>query len=228
MFLQGNDIFLLKPYAPKNDDEYVVSVYIWRHSFTRQHLTGIVQRIAPNLLTGDVKKLNDKRFKEKMSVRLLLAKLLELMHDAVAYCVTGRPYLRFFPYEISMSHTADVYAVSIANFRHGIDIERWGEKALRVKKMFVNAEEEACLMPMLPYKTLEQNATLVWSAKEAVYKWKDRVGLSLRNDILLKQSETRDILEVNVGKQHEKAFVNYKSYTNCILTCCGARSFAIK
>ncbi len=228
MYLQNNDIYLLKPYSLEKAKEQTVSIYLWKHTFTRKELTDVANHIAPNLLNNDIYELNDKRFKEKVSVRLLLAKLLDVSHDVVAYHDTGKPYLECFPYEISMSHTADVYAVSMACFRHGMDVEKWGNKALKVKRMFVNAAEDEGLMTMLPHKTLQEKATLVWSAKEAVYKWKDKAGLSLKNDILLMQSEWDDSLQVNVGAQHEKAFVNYKSYADCILTCCGARPFAIK
>ena len=226
--LLGGEICNLQPLKCCEDERNIVHVWLWKHAYSRTDLVDMVKQIAPNLLLADLECLNDKRFQEKISTRLLLAQLLGEKGDAVAYYSTGRPYLKNALYEISMSHTDGVYAVSVACFRHGIDIEKWGTKAHRVEKMFVNDCERLQLLSKIPFETLEERATVVWSAKEAVYKMKDIEGLSLKHDIALGTNNNGNKLNVYLPKHSEKAFVTYKSYPECILTCCGAMPFEIK
>lgn len=224
-----NDILTLPSFKENGESEspHLLHVYIWKHHFNRSELIALAQKIAPWMKIDDEKGMCDKRFIERLSIRLLCAKLFDTQQDIIAYHATGRPFLKDFPYEISISHSNDNYAISIASFRHGIDIERWGNKAERVSRMFVN-EEDKQTMETLPLHLLQEKMTLLWSAKEAVYKYKDVEGLSFKDDIQFLSSSKDNELIAALPKSKDKAFVCYKTMPDYVLTCCGATHFAIK
>jgi phosphopantetheinyl transferase len=89
-------------------------------------------------------------------------------------------------YHFSISHCGD-YAAAIVSRdkRVGIDIEIPGEKALRVKDKFLNEEEKKNFLGDDPIRTV----TLLWCAKEAVFKWYGLGNVDFRNHILLKKNE---------------------------------------
>lgn len=224
-----NDILTLPSFREKEEkvSPHSLYVYIWKHHFNRSELIALAQRIAPWMIVDDDRTMCDKRLIERLSIRLLCTKLFDVQHDVIAYHTTGRPFLKDFPYEISISHSNDNYAISIAPFRHGIDIEGWGNKAERVSRMFVN-EEERQTIDTLSLQHLQEKMTLLWSAKEAVYKYKDVEGLSFKDDIRLLPSNGDNELIAALPKSNDKAFVCYKTMSDIVLTCCGATHFAIK
>lgn len=224
-----NDILTLPPFREneENESHHLLHVFIWKHHYDRSLLIALAQEIAPWMIVDDERGMCDKRFIERLSIRLLCAKLFDVRNDVIGYHATGRPFLKDFSYEISISHTNDNYAISIATFRHGIDIEGWGDKAERVSRMFVN-EEDRRTMETLPLQYLHEKATLLWSAKEAVYKYKDIEGLSFKDDIRFLSSSRDNELVADLPKSKDKAFVCYKTMPDFVLTCCGATHFAIK
>ena len=227
MLLFNDDIYRLKPCNLSCLDRQSVYVYLWKHHLSRHELTQAASAVAPSLVSDETLKLTDKRFIEKLSIRLLFAKLLNVTADAIAYHPSGRPYLKDFPYEISVSHTAHVYAVSISKLRHGIDVEKWGSKALNVAKMYVN-EKELGLLTSSSFSSKEVAATLIWSAKEAVYKYKDISGLSFSDSTIVQHDSESNNLLAHLPQRNETAYVNFKSTPDCILTCSCGVQFAIK
>lgn len=96
-------------------------------------------------------------------------------HQLISVADTRKPYLPDEQYHFSISHCGD-YAAAIvsSNQRVGIDIELPGYKVARVKHKFLHARELALLEKIYPAgnDTAGLRAlTLLWSAKEAIYKW---------------------------------------------------------
>lgn len=81
---------------------------------------------------------------------------------------TNKPYLLSGKYHFSISHCGD-YAAAILSTtsRAGIDVEIPKEKILGIRKKFMN-ENEYRLTGLL---NDQQTATLIWSVKEAIFKW---------------------------------------------------------
>jgi len=81
---------------------------------------------------------------------------------------TRKPYLDDDPFHFSISHCGDYAAVIVSTqYRVGIDIERITEKIGRVQHKFISAAEQQ----LLPNGVSLEAATLLWSAKEAAFKW---------------------------------------------------------
>jgi|SRR6218665_332238 len=80
---------------------------------------------------------------------------------------TRKPYLPGEEYHFSISHCGD-YAAAIVSKdkRVGVDIEIPVEKIERIRDKFLSADEQELLLN----GDLKQ-LTVLWSAKEAVFKW---------------------------------------------------------
>lgn len=109
----------------------------------------------------------DKRRKERLASRLALWYLG--VDKPIKYTEAGRPLLDDGRY-VSISHTAGWVAVAVADVPLGVDIERRGDKAWRVARRFLHENEREMLMNR---DDRESVATLLWSAKEAVFKLLD-------------------------------------------------------
>lgn len=84
---------------------------------------------------------------------------------------TRKPFLPNEEFHFSISHCAD-YAAAIvsATNRVGIDAEMITPRIARIKSKFLHADEMRFVNSHLASHQL-QLLTLLWSAKEAVYKW---------------------------------------------------------
>ena len=94
---------------------------------------------------------------------------------------TRKPFLKDEAYHFSISHCGDYAAVIVSKTRRvGIDIELVTERISRIEHKFVNKEEAPLLQQLVKneaeikmlegvYKT--RQLILLWSCKEAVFKW---------------------------------------------------------
>lgn len=88
---------------------------------------------------------------------------------------TLKPFLENEAYHFSISHCGDYAAVIVSkNLRVGVDIEIPNEKVARIKHKFLHEDELAIVnnlnsayKPVTPLQTL----TILWSCKEAIFKW---------------------------------------------------------
>lgn len=120
---------------------------------------------------------------------------------------TRKPYLEGEAFHFSVSHCGD-YAAAIASRmrRVGIDIELPSDKAQRIRSKFISAAEEVCLdaLPANEVSKIE-SATLVWSAKEAAFKWYGRGQVDFRNDMPLRSvaatAAGRFLTHLHFGKE---------------------------
>lgn len=108
----------------------------------------------------------EKRRQEWLSTRLLLKELLGEEHR-IAYHDNDAPYLPDSIYSISISHTQGYAAVLLQYKPHaGIDIERRGDRILKVRERFMSEAESANIN-----KANEADHLLIyWCAKEALFK----------------------------------------------------------
>jgi 4'-phosphopantetheinyl transferase len=99
----------------------------------------------------------------------------------------GRPWLSGAPQplEISLSHSGEWAAAIVSTSgRAGIDIELVRDKARRLAGMFLSADELAAAAA-LPEASALQRYSLLWSAKETLYKLAARPGLIFAEQLLL-------------------------------------------
>lgn len=105
---------------------------------------------------------NEQRLKQWLATRLLVNFFFE---DAlIVYDELGKPYLDN-KWHISISHSNEYVAVILnKNENCGIDIEKISSKVDRIKDKFLNDVD-------LINVTSEQDLTIYWGAKEALYKY---------------------------------------------------------
>jgi phosphopantetheinyl transferase len=84
---------------------------------------------------------------------------------------TRKPFLPEEQYHFSISHCGD-YAAAIvsSNYRVGVDIEIITPRVERIKQKFLHADELVFVNQVLPASQVAL-LTLLWSAKEAMFKW---------------------------------------------------------
>lgn len=142
---------------------------------------------------------------QHLAGRYLLKQLFpDFPTELIRIADTRKPFLEDEAYHFSISHCLDYAAVAVSRTgRPGVDIELASPKVERIRHKFVSPEEEAvlrrCLAPQpvgagadagLPGKGEEfgpeSQATLLWSAKEAVFKWYGLGGVDFRAHIQLK------------------------------------------
>lgn len=107
-------------------------------------------------------KISRSRKAEFVSARVLLFTMLGKNYEPVQYHQSGKPFMK--SHKISISHTKQfVAAVVSKQFDVAIDIEMYRPTIQRIATRFMNTEE------LQQYTSIEDR-TIVWSAKEVLYK----------------------------------------------------------
>ncbi len=135
---------------------------IWKMDETLDQLAALLP-YGGRLLEECARFGSERRRKERVGSRVLLHHLLQ-REEPVAYLPSGKPYLVSGAFHVSISHTADYVAVALhSRCEVGIDIERYGLRALRLKDRFVREDESLG-------NSQDYMALLHWSAKETAFK----------------------------------------------------------
>lgn len=118
------------------------------------------------------------RRKEKIAARLLLQFLLDA-NVSLLYDKYGGPVLSESRFNCSISHTHDQVVVMLDKKRRiGVDVEHLNGRALRLYSKFMS-ESEIAQMETDRMK----HACIVWSAKEAMYKWYGKKQVSFKENL---------------------------------------------
>ena len=114
-----------------------------------------------------------------MSVRHLLAEAGYVDHD-LYYDNLGKPHLKDGKH-ISITHSFNFSGIIISDGTHvGIDIEKQRDKITKLANKFTPIEEYRTLAN---HEALVRKLTIVWGAKESLYKIYEVEGLSFIKDI---------------------------------------------
>jgi phosphopantetheinyl transferase len=86
---------------------------------------------------------------------------------------TRKPFLEDEAYHFSISHCGDYAAAIVSRVnRVGVDIEFVSDKVGRIRHKFISDEEKVLFTKTALLNDHElKGVTLVWSSKEAVFKW---------------------------------------------------------
>ena len=168
-------------------------IVIWETEESLEEL----QKLVPNVSTSHIK--NKNRKSEYLITRILLAKIST--NTNIHYNEFGAPILNTDEH-ISISHSKELVAIILSKIKVGLDIEKISNKALLVSEKFINQEKRKNLT--------EEKATIIWSAKEAVYKWHQRKKINFTKDIKLSdfKVEKKGVIEANF--KEEKLMINYE------------------
>ena len=175
----------------------------------------------------DTVALNDKNsirlggMKSQMHQRAFLSvrKLLQLAGYSdfdLYYDEFGKPHLIDSKY-ISITHSHDFSAIIISDETVGIDIELQRNKIIKIADKFCNTEFQFLNPNDQP--EFIRKLTVIWGAKEAIFKIRNEKGISFKNHIQvisfdLEKKET--IVELhfnNLVKDFKMYFEEFEGFT---------------
>jgi 4'-phosphopantetheinyl transferase len=154
---------------------------------------------------------------EWLACRRLLRSMSENAGE-IGYDPMGKPFLKDSNLNISISHSGHYACVYLSESRPvGIDVQKLKPSISAGSHFFLNENE-------FEWVDQDDNAQLhlIWSVKEAVYKFAGKQNLDLKKDIILNpiKSNENDLIEVNIlGKvMNDILYVHYRFFDNHVLT----------
>jgi phosphopantetheinyl transferase len=162
---------------------------------------------------------------QHLAGRFLLQFLFpDFPYELIKIADTRKPFLPDEQYHFSISHCGD-YAAAIVSkdSRVGIDIEIPVDKIAAIMYKFLSAKEHGIfnLVPgggdSLSTNTY-QTPTILWSAKESVFKWYGDGGVDFRRQIqLLKQNEATETIDCFFSKNNSQLAIHYRRFDQLVL-----------
>ena len=189
-------------------------VYIWKVMEPEAQL-GINVELTPHCQNRmDGMKSEDHR-RAFLSIRHLLAEAGYTDFD-LAYDDFGKPHLKDGNY-ISITHSHNFTGIIVSETDEvGIDIEMQRDKILRIAHKFTPIEEYRTLANT---EAIIRKLTIVWGAKEALYKIYAQQGLSFLKHINVMDfafEDTRTVAEITYKGQkshYEITFLEFEGFT---------------
>jgi 4'-phosphopantetheinyl transferase len=130
-----------------------------------------------------------RRKKEFLATRLLLNHI-GLSDANLKYESDGSPYLIDSDFSfISISHNKEYASILLGNKKVGVDIEMQSNKLSKIKDKFLSNEEQATF----DHASVEC-LSLLWSAKEALFKYAHFNGIDLKKQLLIDEIRQNDNL----------------------------------
>ena len=161
---------------------------------------------------------------QHLAGRFLLQFLFpDFPYELIQIADTKKPFLPDEQYHFSVSHCGD-YAAAIVSkdSRVGIDVEVPTEKTGRLTNKFLS-EDEKKIFNIHPdnYRGSISNAhlpTLLWSAKEAIFKWYGDGGVDFRQHIQLQnQHEGAETINCFFAKSNQQLIIHYRHFDGLVL-----------
>ena len=140
-------------------------------------------------------------------------------YELIQIADTRKPFLPNEEFHFSISHCGD-YAAAIVSTskRVGIDIEIPVEKIATIKHKFLTAKEHELFNLIEPGDDRIPLATLLWSAKEAVFKWYGNGGVDFRKEIQLqKQHIGTETIDCFFSKNNSELNIHYRQFDHLVL-----------
>ena len=163
------------------------TVYVWQVTETEEWLSeGVI------LTPGSIERMGMMKSEIHRRAYLSIRHLLHLAgysDQDLFYTAEGKPHLADGSF-ISISHSHNYTGIIISkDWEVGIDIEKQREKILRIAHKFT---------PLAEYRTIAntealiRKLTMVWGAKESLYKIYATQGLSFLHHITIKDFSMSD------------------------------------
>ncbi len=162
---------------------------------------------------------------QHLAGRFLLQFLFpDFPYELIQIADTRKPYLPNEQYHFSISHCGD-YAAAIVSRdkRVGIDIEIPVDKIGAIMYKFLSAKEHT-IFGLVPGVAGSSSAntyetpTMLWSAKESVFKWYGDGGVDFRKQIqLLKNNEAVETIDCYFSKNESKLIIHYRRFDSLML-----------
>ena len=185
---------LYKTIKPNNH----TTIYVWKIEESLDDLSKemLLTDRSKNRIQSMKSELHQRGF---LSVRHLLKEAGYSDFD-LFYNENGKPHLKNEKH-ISITHSFNFSALIVSNIDVGIDIEKNREKIKIIQHKFVNFESGFI------HKDDDyiQQLTVIWGAKESLYKIYPFGGLTFKNDI--------DINSFQISDKKTTGFIKVKDWT---------------
>ncbi len=172
---------------------------------------------------------------QHLAGRFLLQYLFpDFPYELIEIADTRKPFLKDERYHFSISHCGD-YAAAIVSSRNrvGVDVEIPTEKVLRLSGKFLSEKE--CSMFNVQCSMLNDNPapasrlppsqelrraipTLLWSAKETVFKWHGEGSVDFKKQIqLFNLREDKQTIDCFFEKSGDELVIHYRQFEGLAL-----------
>ncbi|HET6994948.1 MAG TPA: 4'-phosphopantetheinyl transferase superfamily protein [Chitinophagaceae bacterium] len=161
---------------------------------------------------------------QHLAGRFLLQFLFpDFPYDLIQIADTRKPFLPDERYHFSISHCGDYAAAMVSSDKRvGVDIELVTPKIETIKNKFLSKKELLTSHDQLStidyrpdnYRVL----TLLWSAKECVFKWYGDGGVDFKDHIQLRRRhEADETIECFFAKTQTELSVHYRQFDHLVL-----------
>ncbi len=181
------------------------SLYIWE---IKESLKDLEKEVTLSL-NNEEKLLSIKsaqRKKEFLASRALL-KFTKLQNTEIKYNIDGAPQLDSGKC-ISITHCKNFAGIAIGNNKLGFDLEIYREKIFTIVPKFLNKNEEF----IYEFDSIIKGLTLIWTAKEAIYKAISAKGISFKNNIIIspfKSEQKKGFAKVYLNQKEMQFSLNF-------------------
>lgn len=168
---------------------------------------------------------------QHLAGRFLLQFLFpDFPYELIQIADTRKPYLPDEQYHFSISHCGD-YAAAIVSrsSRVGVDVEEPKDKILGIAGKFLTKQE--CSIFNIQYSifnestsvnergiSMAEHPTLLWSAKEAVFKWYGLGSVDFRQHIQLRgQHKGKETIDCYFSKTNDELVIHYRFFSDLVL-----------
>jgi len=159
------------------------TVLVWKITEEKDFLENIhLNENSKNRISRMKSEVHIKGF---LSVRHLLAELGYTDND-LFYTEDGKPHLKDGK-RISISHSFNFSSIIVSNQVIGIDIEKNRPKIIRIADKFVGNETK-----FLTEKDLVKQLTVIWGAKESLFKIHPDGGLLFKHHLPIEAFKIED------------------------------------
>lgn len=188
------------------------TIFIWKIT---ERACALAQDIVLN--ENSLERLQNMKSEARQCGFLSIRQLLKTAGYSDAhlyYDEFGKPHLNDENY-ISITHSFEFSAIIISNQKVGIDIEKQREKIKLIANKFCDFELESIQQNNSNYV---KKLTVIWGAKEAVFKIKNERGISFKNHIKILPFEMEDTKTVaafnfnSTRQQLEIYFIEIENY----------------
>ncbi|WP_367755508.1 4'-phosphopantetheinyl transferase superfamily protein [Flavobacterium sp. WC2430] len=181
-------------------------ILVWKITESFNELHGEVVLNMKNRIRLDNMK-SDLHQRGFLSVRKLLQEAgyndLDLYYDEF-----GKPHLIDGKY-ISITHSHHFSAIILSDETVGIDIELQREKIIRIADKF--ADEEFNYLDKKNHEEYIKKLTVIWGAKEAIFKIRNEKGISFKDHIKVKAFRLHD-KELRAELHFDKLVKDFKIF----------------
>lgn len=188
-------------------------VFIWKVEESFEDLSKGIELTAhcQNRVSGMKSEIHRRGF---MSIRHLLAEAGYVDHD-LFYDNLGKPHLKNGK-NISITHSFNFTAIILSDKKVGVDIEKRRDKILKIANKFTPLSE---YHTVANEEALIRKLTIVWGAKESIYKMYAEPGLGFLQHINVTDFDFDDAettAKVNFkGREsfYEMKFLEFEGFT---------------